>query len=177
MQAVAILGVCRHPLRRHREPHAPMSPRCDALLSARCPSRQIRTIQGFLSTQGSGPVMIAVLQRESAMSTTARRLLLHRDLAELERLAFWIEGWAMRDLSHELSFAIQVCLEEAAANIIMYSTTTDDRLEIVSRSSARTKLWLLGSRIMGAHSIRPSFRGHPFRLRSRRQRPAISVSV
>ena len=65
------------------------------------------------------------------MSTTARRLLLHRDLAELERLAVWIEGWAMRDLSHELSFAIQVCLEEAVANIIMYSTTTDDRLEII----------------------------------------------
>src|SRR5262245_8150617 len=65
------------------------------------------------------------------MSTNARRLLLHRDLAELERLAVWIEGWAMRDLSADLSFAVQVCLEEAVANIIMYSTTTDDRLEIV----------------------------------------------
>src|SRR5262245_54421560 len=61
----------------------------------------------------------------------ARRLLLHRDLAELERLAVWIEGWAMRDLSADLSFAVQVCLEEGVANIIMYSTTTDDRLEIV----------------------------------------------
>jgi serine/threonine-protein kinase RsbW len=49
----------------------------------------------------------------------------------LERLAIWLEGWAMRDLSPELSFAIQVCLEEAVANIIMYSTTKDDRLEIV----------------------------------------------
>ena len=65
------------------------------------------------------------------MSTNARRLLLHRDLAELERLAAWIEGWAMRDLSASLSFAVQVCLEEAVANIIMYSTTTDGRLEIV----------------------------------------------
>src|SRR5262245_8516861 len=45
-------------------PRAPMSPRCDALRLAHCPSRQIRTIQGFLSTRGSGPVMIAVLQRE-----------------------------------------------------------------------------------------------------------------
>jgi len=63
------------------------------------------------------------------MSTDA--LLLHRDLAELERLAVWIEGRAMRDLSASLSFAVQVCLEEAVANIIMYSTTTDDRLEIV----------------------------------------------
>src|SRR5262245_62742368 len=59
-----------------------------------------------------------------------RRLLLHRDLAELERLAVWIEGWAMRELSANLSFAVQVCLEEAVANIIMYSATTDDRLEI-----------------------------------------------
>jgi serine/threonine-protein kinase RsbW len=65
------------------------------------------------------------------MSPNARRLLLHRDLAELQRLAVWIEGWAMRDLSAGLSFAVQVCLEEAVANIIMYSATTDDRLEIV----------------------------------------------
>jgi serine/threonine-protein kinase RsbW len=65
------------------------------------------------------------------MSPSAKRLLLHRDLAELERLAIWLEGWAMRDLSASLSFAVQVCLEEAVANIIMYSTTKDDRLEIV----------------------------------------------
>src|SRR5262245_56277883 len=65
------------------------------------------------------------------MSPNARRLLLHRDLAELERLAVWIEGWAMRNLSASLSFAVQVCLEEAVANIIMYSTTKDDRLEII----------------------------------------------
>src|SRR5262245_46810852 len=65
------------------------------------------------------------------MSQSARRLLLHRDLAELERLAVWIAGWGRRDLSASLSFAVQVCLEEAVANIIMYSTTTDDRLEII----------------------------------------------
>src|SRR5262245_1851221 len=65
------------------------------------------------------------------MSPNARKLLLHRDLAELERLAVWIEGWAMWELSASLSFAVQVCLEEAVANIIMFSTTTDDRLEIV----------------------------------------------
>ena len=63
------------------------------------------------------------------MSTNARQLLLHRDLAELERLAAWIEGSAT--FSAGLSFAVQVCLEEAVANIVMYSTTTDDRLEIV----------------------------------------------
>jgi len=63
------------------------------------------------------------------MSTSARRLLLYGDLAELKRLAIWLEGWATRDLSANLSFAVQVCLEEAVANIIMYST--DDQLEIV----------------------------------------------
>jgi hypothetical protein len=57
------------------------------------------------------------------MPPNASRLLLHRDLAELKRLAVWIEGWAMHDLSASLSFAVQVCLEEAVANIIMYSTT------------------------------------------------------
>ena len=73
------------------------------------------------------------------MSASAKRLLLHRDLAELERLAIWLEGWAMRDLSPELSFAIQVCLEEAVANIIMYSATTDDRLEIVIKVERRNQ--------------------------------------
>jgi serine/threonine-protein kinase RsbW len=73
------------------------------------------------------------------MSPSAKRLLLHRDLAELERLAIWLEGWAMRDLSPELSFAIQVCLEEAVANIIMYSATIDDRLEIVIEVERRNQ--------------------------------------
>jgi serine/threonine-protein kinase RsbW len=57
----------------------------------------------------------------------------------LERLAIWLEGWAMRDLSPELSFAIQVCLEEAVANIIMYNATTDDRLEIVIEVERRNQ--------------------------------------
>src|SRR5262245_19601129 len=47
-----------------KRPHAPMPLRCDALGLVHCPLRPIRTIQGFLSTQGSGPVMIAVLQTE-----------------------------------------------------------------------------------------------------------------
>jgi len=97
--------------------------------------------------------MIAVLQRErscgsgrvTAMSPNARRLLLHGDLAELERLAVWIEGWVMRDLSADLSFAVQVCLEEAVANILMYSTIKDDRLEIVvevERSDRTLVAWI-----------------------------------
>lgn len=64
------------------------------------------------------------------MSTDATRLLLHRDLAELQRLAVWIEHQAARDLSADLSFALQVCLEEAVANIMMYSAAQADPLEI-----------------------------------------------
>jgi serine/threonine-protein kinase RsbW len=74
------------------------------------------------------------------MSPNARRLLLHRDLAELQRLAVWIEDEAARGLSANVSFAVQVCLEEAVANIIMYCSTTDDRLEIVVEVERRGEL-------------------------------------
>jgi serine/threonine-protein kinase RsbW len=74
------------------------------------------------------------------MSPNARRLLLHRDLAELQRLAVWIEDEATRGLSANVSFAVQVCLEEAVANIIMYCSTTDDRLEIVVEVERRGEL-------------------------------------
>jgi anti-sigma regulatory factor (Ser/Thr protein kinase) len=57
-------------------------------------------------------------------------LVLRNNLAELDRLAGWIEGWAQQDLSPDLSFAVQLCLEEAVANIIMHSVTKDRRLEI-----------------------------------------------
>src|SRR5262245_9936876 len=74
------------------------------------------------------------------MSPNARRLLLHRDLAELQRLAVWIEDEAARGLSANVSFAVRICLEEAAANIIMYSSTTDYRLKIVVELERRGEL-------------------------------------
>jgi anti-sigma regulatory factor (Ser/Thr protein kinase) len=59
------------------------------------------------------------------------RLVLHSEVAELDRLAGWIEGWTQRNaLSADQSFAIALCLEEAVANVIMYGDTADDRLEI-----------------------------------------------
>ncbi len=58
------------------------------------------------------------------------RLVLLDDLAELERLAGWIDGWAQERVSPDTSFAIQLCLEEAVANIIMYGAAEDDRVEI-----------------------------------------------
>jgi serine/threonine-protein kinase RsbW len=60
----------------------------------------------------------------------SRRLVLHNDLAELQRLAEWIDGWAQHALSSDLSFAVQLCLEEAVANVIMYGGHARDRLEI-----------------------------------------------
>ena len=46
-------------------------------------------------------------------------MVLHNDLAELKRLAAWIEGWARQGVSSDVSFAVQLCLEEAVANVIM----------------------------------------------------------
>jgi anti-sigma regulatory factor (Ser/Thr protein kinase) len=60
----------------------------------------------------------------------ARRLVLRNDVAELQRLAGWIEGLARQGMSTDVSFAVQLCLEEAVANIIMYGAARDDRLEI-----------------------------------------------
>ena len=50
----------------------------------------------------------------------APRLMLRNDLAELERLAGWVEGWTQREVSPDLSHAIQLCLEEAVANLIFH---------------------------------------------------------
>jgi len=56
---------------------------------------------------------------------------LRSDVAELARLAGWIEGWAQRSaLAPDVSFAISLCLEEAVANVIMYGGAGDDRLQI-----------------------------------------------
>jgi serine/threonine-protein kinase RsbW len=96
-------------------------------------------IQGPLSTCGSGPGMMTALQKRAEMAamanantmpTNARRLRLCGDLAELERLAVWIEDWAAMELSADLLFAVQVCLEEAVANVIMYSGARPNHLDI-----------------------------------------------
>ena len=66
-----------------------------------------------------------------AMSNAgASRLVLRNDVAELERLAGWIEGFTRGGTSPDVSFAVQLCLEEAVANIIMYGAAKDDALVI-----------------------------------------------
>jgi serine/threonine-protein kinase RsbW/sigma-B regulation protein RsbU (phosphoserine phosphatase) len=58
-------------------------------------------------------------------------MVLGNDLAELGRLAAWIQAWANRAaLQDDTSFAVQLCLEEAVANIIMHGAAPDQRLEI-----------------------------------------------
>jgi len=64
-------------------------------------------------------------------SAESSRLVLHNDLAELKRLAAWIEVWARQGVSSDVSFAVQLCLEEAVANVIMYGGVSDARLKIV----------------------------------------------
>jgi anti-sigma regulatory factor (Ser/Thr protein kinase) len=63
-------------------------------------------------------------------SLDRNRLVLRPDLAELKRLAGWIEGWAQERVSSDMFFAIQLCLEEAVANIIMYGAANEIALEL-----------------------------------------------
>jgi hypothetical protein len=77
----------------------------------------------------------------------ANRLKLRSDLAELKRLAGWLKAQAQQELSADTSFAIQLCLEEAAL------------------------------RIAAGNSIRPNSRRHRWQSRSRRRKSAISEST
>jgi serine/threonine-protein kinase RsbW len=59
-----------------------------------------------------------------ASTTSDARLVLRSELRELARLADWIEDVARRlQFAPETSFAVQLCLEEAVANIIMYGNS------------------------------------------------------
>ena len=60
----------------------------------------------------------------------ARRLVLRNELAELERLAPWIESWAQHGVSSDVSLAVQLCVEEVVANVIMYGAPKGSSLEI-----------------------------------------------
>jgi len=59
--------------------------------------------------------------------TEARKLMLTNQLAELDRLAPWLQHRSDLKLSDDTSLAIQVCLEEAIANIVMYGAVEDER--------------------------------------------------
>ena len=59
-----------------------------------------------------------------------RRLVLSNDLAELSRLAEWIDDLTRQDVPPDVSFAVALCLEEAVANIIMHGGKQEDPVEI-----------------------------------------------
>ncbi len=66
-----------------------------------------------------------------ARSGAARRLVVGAELAELGRLAEWAEEFAqLAGLPANLLFAIQLCIEEAVANIIMYSGVREARRKV-----------------------------------------------
>jgi len=60
----------------------------------------------------------------------ANRLELRGELSELSRLAEWTNTLAPQVISADALFAVQLCLEEAVANIIMHDGTREDRLAI-----------------------------------------------
>ena len=61
----------------------------------------------------------------------ANRLELRGDLSELSRLAEWTKARTPQVIAADTLFAVQLCLEEAVANIIMHGGgAKDDRLQI-----------------------------------------------
>jgi serine/threonine-protein kinase RsbW len=81
-------------------------------------------IQGFLSTQGSQPGMIAVFQRER--SSLKWRLWTGECNVTKRK-----EAAAAPRSCRVGTVAVQVCLEEAVANIMMYSAAKDAPLKII----------------------------------------------
>lgn len=74
---------------------------------------------------------------QATRTKSSDRLVLHNRLPELERLAAWIEDVA-RDtaLAADVTFALQLCLEEAVANIIMYGGAPADARIVVQITQA-----------------------------------------
>jgi serine/threonine-protein kinase RsbW len=57
-------------------------------------------------------------------------LKLSSELAELDRLVPWIQQRSDLEMSSDTVLAVQICLEEAIANIIMYGAVEDEKIEI-----------------------------------------------
>ena len=98
-------------------------------------------------------------------NSEASRLVLRKDVAELKRLAGWIEGFTQERTSPDVSFAVQLCLEEAVANIIMYggadASVIAARMKTCEAALRIFVQFLLGGNIHRtgpAHRHRPSTR-------------------
>jgi anti-sigma regulatory factor (Ser/Thr protein kinase) len=67
----------------------------------------------------------------SASPAMARRLTIRPELAQLARLARWAEEFVRAaGLPFDRLFAIQLCVEEAVANVIRHSGAADTREDI-----------------------------------------------
>jgi anti-sigma regulatory factor (Ser/Thr protein kinase) len=63
----------------------------------------------------------------ATVTTSGHRLVLRTSLAEIDRLAAWVDGIASQAaLPADTIFAVQLCLEEAVANAIMYGGASDE---------------------------------------------------
>ena len=71
-------------------------------------------------------------------TSDVRRLVLRNNLGELRRLAVWVERWTQGGVPPNLLFALQLCLEEAVANVIMYGAT-DGELKIAIELERRDR--------------------------------------
>jgi anti-sigma regulatory factor (Ser/Thr protein kinase) len=61
----------------------------------------------------------------------ARKLVIRAELAQLEQLAHWAEDFVRAaKLPSDRLFAIQLCVEEAVANVIMHSGAGEERQDI-----------------------------------------------
>ena len=56
-------------------------------------------------------------------------LMLRNELPELKRLGEWVQTWTHADAPH-VSHAVQLCLEEAVSNIVMYGADIGNSLDI-----------------------------------------------
>ena len=86
---------------------------------------------GALKSRRNGPSASSKRGESTTMCNpmcnfVGKRLLLRNELAELRRLARWVEGQLKHDVSDELSFSVQLCLEEIIANTILYGVATDE---------------------------------------------------
>lgn len=73
----------------------------------------------------------------AAGTTEDFRLFLKSRLPELDRLSAWVHETAQRiGLNGELAFALQLCLEEAVANIIMHGGSSEDTAIKIDISAA-----------------------------------------
>ena len=72
---------------------------------------------------------------------SAWRIIVRAELAELAQLSGWIENFAQdAKLPSRQSFAVQTCIEEAVANIIMYSAAAGQHIALELAASGRDVL-------------------------------------